>query len=76
MIIIFEHFPAGWATTQEQWVFDLVDISHKPALGYMEMVSRRDANTLLPIIQAHVLPGTMMSGLLTKSAKCFQLLHS
>ena len=27
-------------------------------LDIMEMVSRRDANTLLPIIQAHVLPGT------------------
>ena len=28
------------------------------SVGYMEMVSRRDASTLLPIIQAHVLPET------------------
>ena len=48
----------GRATTQEQWVFGLVDVSQEPSLGYMEMVSRRDAQTLLPIIQAHVLPGT------------------
>ena len=42
----------------EQWVFGLVDTSHEPALGYMELVQRRDAATLLPIIQAHVLPNT------------------
>ena len=41
-------------------MFGLVDISHEPALGYMEMVSRRDASTLLPIIQAHVLPQTIV----------------
>ena len=36
----------------------LVDTSHTPALGYMEIVSRHDAVTLLPIIQTHVAPGT------------------
>ena len=50
----------GRATTQEQWVFGMIDASHEPALGYMEIVSRRDASTLLPIIQAHVLPGTII----------------
>ena len=30
----------------------------KPGLGYMEIVPPRDANTLLPIIQAHTAPGT------------------
>ena len=38
----------------------VVNASHEPALGYMEIVSRRDASTLLPIIQAHVLPGTII----------------
>ena len=36
----------------------MVDTSQTPAVGYMELVPRRDAATLLPIIQQHVLPGT------------------
>ncbi len=40
------------------WVFGLVDTSVTPALGYMEIVNDRRAVTLLPIIQAHVAPGT------------------
>ena len=50
----------GRATTQEMWVFGLVDTSFTPALGYMELVPRRDAATLLPIISAHVAPGTII----------------
>jgi len=38
----------------------MVDISRRPALGYMEIVGSRDAATLLPIIQAHVSPGTVI----------------
>ena len=38
----------------------LVDTSSQPALGYMEIVQQRDAATLLPIIQAHVAPGTIV----------------
>jgi hypothetical protein len=41
-------------------VFGLVDTSQTPALGYMEVVSRRDAATLLPIIMAHTAPGTII----------------
>ena len=36
----------------------MVDTSEEPGLGYMEVVPSRDANTLLPIIQAHTAPGT------------------
>ena len=48
----------GRAPEEEICVFGMVDISHNPALGYMEIVPRRDAATLLPIIQANVLAGT------------------
>ena len=36
----------------------MVDTSTSPAKGYMELVSDRTAATLLPIIAAHVAPGT------------------
>ena len=42
------------------WVFGLVDTSHTPAIGYMEVVTTRNAATLLPIIQTHVAPGTIV----------------
>ena len=48
----------GRSPATENWVFGLADTSQKPAVGYMELVPRRDAATLLPIIQQHVLPGT------------------
>ena len=42
------------------WVSGIVDVTQQPALGYMEIVPRRDAATLLPIISQHVLPGTIV----------------
>ena len=36
----------------------MVDTSHQPALGYMEVAPQCDAVTLLPIIQVHVANGT------------------
>ena len=50
----------GHPPRHDVWVFGMVDISHTPALGYMEVVPRRDAATLLPIIQQHVHPGTVV----------------
>ena len=41
-------------------MFGLVDTSQTPALGYMEIVPQRDAATLLPLINAHVVPGTII----------------
>ena len=48
----------GRATRSEVWVFGMVDTSQEPALGYMEIVAKRDAATLLPIINSHVASGT------------------
>ena len=41
-------------------MFGICDTSHSPALGYMQIVAQRDAATLLPIIQSHVAPGTII----------------
>ena len=38
----------------------MVDTSTSLALGYMEVVQRRDAATLLPIINAHTAPGSII----------------
>ena len=50
----------GRPPTHEVWVFGTVDTSYKPALGYMQIVNRRDSATLLPIIQASVAPGSIV----------------
>jgi len=50
----------GRCTQQEIWVLGMVDTSSSPALGYMEIVQQRDAATLLPIINAHAAPGTVV----------------
>ena len=51
-----EHYQAhrGHPPRHGVWVFGMVNISHTPALG------RRNAATLLPIIQQHVRPGTVV----------------
>ena len=41
---------------REQWVFGIYD--PLMSTGYIEFVDRRDRETLLPIIQRYVLPGT------------------
>ena len=45
---------------KEVWVFGMVDTSFKPVRGYMEIVDRRDAATLIPIIERHVAPGSII----------------
>ena len=42
------------------WVLSLVDTSVRPAIGYMEIVDKRDADTLLPIIQRVVRTGSII----------------
>jgi transposase-like protein len=50
----------GRAPEEERWVFGIVDTRFRPALGYMESVEKRDAATLLPIIQRVCLPSTII----------------
>ena len=38
----------------------MADTSVEPALGYVQIVLKRDASTLLPIIQQHVASGTVV----------------
>ena len=44
----------------DTWVFGMVDTSKRPALGYMEVVQQKTAATLLPVINSHVAPGTVV----------------
>lgn len=41
---------------REQWVFGAYDVEDK--VGWIQLVDRRDADTLLPLIQSWCLPGT------------------
>ena len=38
----------------------MVDTSHTPALGCVQVITSRDAATLLPIIRAHIAPGSII----------------
>ena len=38
----------------------MVDTTHVPSVGYMEIVESRNAATLFPIIANHILPGTVL----------------
>ena len=38
----------------------MVDTIRTPALGFMQIVPNQQRVTLLPIIQAHILPGTII----------------
>ena len=60
---LFSHkqkYHRGRATREPVWVFGIVDTSFKFAKGYMEIVSDRSANTLLPIINRVCRPGTVI----------------
>ena len=59
-VTMFLQYHRGRRADVENWVFGMVDTSQSPALGYMQMVDRRDAATLLPIVRAHTAPGTII----------------
>ena len=53
-------FHRGRGPSEPLWVFGIVDTSVSPAIGYMEIVPKRDAATLLPIIERIVRPGSII----------------
>ena len=60
---LFNHkakYHRGRHPQQETWVFGLADTSTTPATSFLQIVERRDAATLLPIIRDHVRPGTIV----------------
>ena len=59
----FRHKPKhhrGRAPISNIWVFGMVDTSKTPALGLLRLVANRQQVTLLPIIQSHTAPGTII----------------
>jgi transposase-like protein len=50
----------GRRASKEQWVFGIADTSYKPAITYMEVVQKHDADTLLPIIERIACPGSII----------------
>ena len=50
----------GRPPASEIWVLGMVDVSQSPALGFFKVVPQRNAAILLPIIQQHVAPGTVV----------------
>lgn len=60
---LFNHkakYNRGRSASKEQWVFGLADTSTKPAITYLEVVDKRNAETLLPIISKAVKAGTII----------------
>ena len=59
----FSHKPKhhrGRAPNSQIWVFGIADTSRTPAVGYMEIVEKRDAATLLPIIERVIQKGSII----------------
>ena len=50
----------GRRASKEQWVFGIADTSHKPAITYIEIVQKRDADTLITIIERIARPGSII----------------
>ena len=59
----FRHKPKhhrGRPPSSQIWVFGMVDTSQTPSLGLMRIVPNRQRVTLIPIIHAHIAPGTII----------------
>ena len=58
MLNFFSIVRQGKESKERPWVFGIVSCETSPARGYFQVVDRRNAATLLPIIQRCVNPGT------------------
>ena len=54
----FLQYNRGRRAARDSWVFGIVSCDYRPSRGYFQVVQRRDAATLLPIINRCVRPGT------------------
>jgi len=50
----------GRAPKKQIWALTIVDTSHKPALGYAEIIENKSSGILIPIIQKIVIPGSII----------------
>ena len=57
-VFFFLQYNRGRRAARDSWVFGIVSCDYRPSRGYFQVVQRRDAATLLPIINRCVLPGT------------------
>ena len=48
----------GRRAAHDTWVFGLITTEYRPARGYFKVVKRRNAATLLPIVERCLLPGS------------------
>ena len=55
-----QQYHRGRRTRGERWVFGIFDTQYEPSRTYLQLVRRRNAATLLPIIRRKVRPGTIV----------------
>ena len=55
-----QKYHCGRVAENQIWVCGIVDTSYTPSRGYVEIVERRNAATLFPIIQSVCLDGSII----------------
>ena len=58
--VLLSQFHRGRRPGREKWVLGLFDTQYVPARPYLQLVRRRNAATLLGIIQRQVQPGSIL----------------
>ena len=55
---VSSQYNRGRRAARDAWVFGIITTEYSPSRGYFRAVERRDAATLLPIIDRCLLPGS------------------